>query len=100
MVDISKLSSMKFPAWYVKIEPLSPGVKKTMSFSSFFFSIFITSVFINSGDPHIMEQAKEIFKQLEDDISKEQILRNEFLGDLKPFRSLKTKLNEFLNNNF
>jgi len=53
--------------------------------------------FIASGD---FIKIKEIFKQLKKDISQEQILRNEFVGDLKPFRNLKTKLNEFLINNF
>ena len=53
--------------------------------------------FIASGD---FIRIKEIFKQLRKDISQEQILRNEFVGDLKPFRNLKTQLNEFLINNF
>ena len=53
--------------------------------------------FIASGD---FIKIKEIFKQLKKDISQEQILRNEFVGDLKPFRNLKTKLYEFLINNF
>ena len=53
--------------------------------------------FIASGD---FIKIKEIFKQLKKDISQEQILRNEFVGDLKPFRNLKTQLNEFLINNF
>jgi hypothetical protein len=53
--------------------------------------------FIASGD---FIKIKDIFKQLEAKISQEQILRNEFAGDLKPFRYLKTELNEFLNNNF
>jgi hypothetical protein len=52
---------------------------------------------IASGD---FVKIKEIFKQLEKDISKEQILTNEFVGDLKPFRYLKNQLNEFLINNF
>ncbi len=53
--------------------------------------------FIASGD---FIKIKEIFKQLKKDISQEPILRNEFVGDLKPFRNLKTQLNEFLINNF
>ncbi|MBY9011182.1 MAG: hypothetical protein KGD70_02290 [Candidatus Lokiarchaeota archaeon] len=53
--------------------------------------------FIASGD---LIKIKDIFKQLEEKISQEQILRKEFVGDLKPFRYLKTELNEFLNNNF
>ena len=53
--------------------------------------------FIASGD---FIKIKEIFKRLEEDIAREQILRNEFAGDLKPFRYLKTQLNEFVNNNF
>jgi hypothetical protein len=53
--------------------------------------------FIASGD---FVRIKEIFNQLEKVISQEQILTNEFLGDLKPFRHLKTQLNEFLINNF
>jgi len=53
--------------------------------------------FIASGD---FVKIKEIFKQLEDKISQEHILRNEFVGDLKPFRYLKTQLDEFLINNF
>ncbi len=53
--------------------------------------------FIASGD---FIKIKEIFEQLEKIISQEQILANEFAGDLKPFRYLKTQLNEFLNNNF
>ena len=53
--------------------------------------------FIASGD---FVKIKEIFKQLEENISQEQILRKEFVGDLKPFRYLKTQLKEFLNNNF
>jgi hypothetical protein len=53
--------------------------------------------FIASGD---FIRIKEIFKQLKENISHEQILRNEFVGDLKPFRYLKTQLNEFLINNF
>jgi len=53
--------------------------------------------FIASGD---FIKIKEIFKQLEEIISQEHILRNEFLGDLKPFRYLKTQLDEFLIDNF
>ena len=53
--------------------------------------------FIASGD---FVKIKEIFKQLEKSISQEQILTNEFAGDLKPFRYLKTQLNEFLIDNF
>ena len=53
--------------------------------------------FIASGD---FVKIKGIFKQLEEIIAQEQILRYEFEGDLKPFRYLKTQLNEFLNNNF
>ncbi|MFX0048784.1 MAG: hypothetical protein ACFE8G_11555, partial [Candidatus Hermodarchaeota archaeon] len=53
--------------------------------------------FIASGD---FIKIKEIFKQLEEYISREQILRDEFVGDLKPFRYLKTQLDEFLINNF
>jgi len=53
--------------------------------------------FIASGD---FIKIKEIFKQLEEIISQEHILRNEFVGDLKPFRYLKTQLDEFLIDNF
>jgi len=53
--------------------------------------------FIASGD---FIKIKEIFKQLEEKISQEHILRNEFVGDLKPFRYLKTQLDEFLIDNF
>jgi len=53
--------------------------------------------FIASGD---FVKIKEIFKQLVENISQEQILRKEFVGDLKPFRHLKTQLDEFLINNF
>ncbi len=53
--------------------------------------------FIASGD---FVKIKEFFKQLEEFVSQEHILRNEFVGDLKPFRYLKTQLDEFLINNF
>ena len=53
--------------------------------------------FIASGD---FVKIKEIFNKLEHNISQEQILTNEFAGDLKPFRPLKTQLNEFLIDNF
>jgi len=53
--------------------------------------------FIASGD---FVKIKEIFKQLEESVSQERILRDEFMGDLKPFRYLKTQLDEFLINNF
>ena len=53
--------------------------------------------FIASGD---FVKIKEIFKQLEEKISQEHILRGSFLGDLKPFRYLKVQLEEFLINNF
>jgi hypothetical protein len=53
--------------------------------------------FIASGD---FVKIKEIFEQLEKRISQEPILTNEFAGDLKPFRDLKTQLNEFVINNF
>ncbi|MFX0076342.1 MAG: hypothetical protein ACFE96_12930 [Candidatus Hermodarchaeota archaeon] len=53
--------------------------------------------FIASGD---FVKIKEIFEHLEKEISREQILTNDFLGDLKPFRYLKTQLNEFVINNF
>jgi len=53
--------------------------------------------FIASGD---FVKIKEIFKQLEEKFSQQHILRKDFVGDLKPFRSLKTQLDEFLINNF
>jgi hypothetical protein len=53
--------------------------------------------FIASGD---LVKIKEIFKQLEENFSQEHVLRKEFVGDLKPFRHLKTQLDEFLINNF
>ena len=53
--------------------------------------------FIASGD---FVKIKEIFKQLEETISQEPILKQEFVGNLKPFRRLKTQLDEFLINNF
>jgi hypothetical protein len=49
--------------------------------------------FIASGD---FVKIKEIFKQLEDNISQEQVLKNEFMGDLKPFRFLKTHLDDMI----
>ncbi|MHA1485833.1 MAG: hypothetical protein ACTSSC_01515 [Promethearchaeota archaeon] len=49
--------------------------------------------FIASGD---FVKIKEIFKQLEDKISQEQVLRNEFMGDLKPYRFLKTHLEDMI----
>jgi len=53
--------------------------------------------FIASGD---LVKIKEIFKQLEEKFSQEHVLRKDFVGDLKPFRHLKTQLDEFLINNF
>jgi len=49
--------------------------------------------FIASGD---FVKIKEIFKQLEEKISQEEVLQQEFLGDLKPFRSLKTHLDNVI----
>ncbi|KON28802.1 hypothetical protein AC481_00075 [miscellaneous Crenarchaeota group archaeon SMTZ-80] len=49
--------------------------------------------FIASGD---FFKIKEIFDQLEQKISKEPILHQEFSGDLKPYRSLKSYLDEIL----
>ncbi len=50
--------------------------------------------FIASGD---FIRLKEIFSELESTLSKEKILQGEFSGDLKPFRSLKTYLNNIIN---
>lgn len=49
--------------------------------------------FIASGD---FVKIKEIFKQLEERFSQEQILKNEFMGDLKPYRFLKTHLDDMI----
>ncbi len=49
--------------------------------------------FIASGD---FVKIKEIFKRLEDNISQEQVLKNEFMGDLKPYRFLKTHLEDMI----
>lgn len=49
--------------------------------------------FIASGD---FNRVKEIFTKLEQKISKEEVLKQEFSGDLKPFRSLKNYLNEII----
>ena len=49
--------------------------------------------FIASGD---FVKIKEIFKQLEYTISQEQILENDFMGDLKPYRFLKTHLDNMI----
>ncbi|MBY9009779.1 MAG: hypothetical protein KGD74_07940 [Candidatus Lokiarchaeota archaeon] len=49
--------------------------------------------FIASGD---FVKIKEIFKQLEDTVSQEQVLRNEFMGDLKPYKFLKTHLEDMI----
>jgi len=49
--------------------------------------------FIASGD---FVKIKEIFKRLEDTISQEQVLKNEFMGDLKPYRFLKTHLEDMI----
>jgi hypothetical protein len=49
---------------------------------------------IASGD---FFKIKEIFDQLEQKISKEQILHKEFSGDLKPYRSLKSHFDEIIN---
>ena len=49
--------------------------------------------FIASGD---FVKIKEIFKQLVEKISQEQVLEEEFLGDLKPYRSLKTHLDNVI----
>ena len=49
--------------------------------------------FIASGD---FVRIKEIFTELESKISKEEALQNEFAGDLKPFRSLKTYISNIV----
>ena len=49
---------------------------------------------IASGD---FFKIKEIFKTLENKISNEQVLTNEFNGDLKPYRSLSSYLDEIIN---
>ena len=49
--------------------------------------------FIASGD---FVKIKEIFKQLEDNFSQEQVLKKEFMGDLKPYRYLKTHLDDMI----
>jgi ribosomal protein S17E len=49
--------------------------------------------FIASGD---FVKIKEIFKQLEEKVSQEQVLEKEFMGDLKPYRSLKTHLDDVI----
>jgi hypothetical protein len=50
--------------------------------------------FIASGD---FVRLKEIFSQLENTLSQEKILQDDFSGDLKPFRSLKTYLDNIIN---
>ena len=50
--------------------------------------------FFAAGD---FNKIKEIFLELETKISQDQILHHEFSGDLKPFRSLKTYLDEIIN---
>ena len=49
--------------------------------------------FFASGD---FNKIKEIFIELEQKISQDQVLYHEFSGDLKPFRSLKTYLDEII----
>ncbi|MFW9952824.1 MAG: hypothetical protein ACFFKA_22105, partial [Candidatus Thorarchaeota archaeon] len=49
--------------------------------------------FIASGD---FVRLKEIFSVLEQRISQEAILQQDFAGDLKPFRSLKTYLDNII----
>ena len=49
--------------------------------------------FIASGD---FVRIKEIFNELESKISKEDALQDEFAGDLKPFRSLKTYISNIV----
>ncbi len=49
--------------------------------------------FIASGD---FVKIKEIFKQLEEIISQEHVLKNEFMGNLKPYRYLKTHLDDMI----
>jgi hypothetical protein len=49
--------------------------------------------FFASGD---FNKIKEIFVELEEKISQDQIFHHEFSGDLKPFRSLKTYLDEII----
>ena len=49
--------------------------------------------FIASGD---FVKIKEIFKQLEEELSQEEVLQHDFSGDLKPFRSLKTHLDNVI----
>ncbi|TFF84482.1 MAG: hypothetical protein EU552_00190 [Promethearchaeota archaeon] len=49
--------------------------------------------FFAAGD---FNKIQEIFAELEQKISQDQILHNEFSGDLKPFRSLKTYLDEII----
>ncbi|MBY9002614.1 MAG: hypothetical protein KGD73_01460 [Candidatus Lokiarchaeota archaeon] len=49
---------------------------------------------IASGD---LFKIKEIFSQLESKISKEEILLSEFNGDLKPYRTLSSYLDEIIN---
>lgn len=49
--------------------------------------------FVASGDFY---KLKEIFKELEERLSSEPILQQEFSGDLKPYRPLKTYLDEII----
>ncbi|MFX0031409.1 MAG: hypothetical protein ACFE8E_06565 [Candidatus Hodarchaeota archaeon] len=49
--------------------------------------------FVASGD---FNKIKDIFLQLKDKISKEEVLKQDFSGDLKPYRSLITYLNEII----
>jgi len=49
--------------------------------------------FVASGD---FNKIKDIFLQLKDKISKEEVLKQEFSGDLKPYRSLINYLNEII----
>ena len=49
--------------------------------------------FFAAGD---FNKIKEIFVELEQKISQDQVLHHEFAGDLKPFRSLKTYLDEII----
>ena len=49
--------------------------------------------FFAAGD---FNRIKDIFLELEQKISHDQILHHEFSGDLKPFRSLKTYLDEII----
>jgi len=49
--------------------------------------------FIASGD---FVKIKEIFKQLEGNVLQEQVLQKEFMGDLKPYKFLKSHLDNMI----